>query len=263
MIFQAVAELEKNNEAGALCIVVRASGSTPRQAASKMLVYPDGSFVGTIGGGEMESRVIAEALQAIRDGKPRLIEYNLAEPDRGDPGVCGGQMEVYVEPILPRPELIVIGCGHVGKAVVHLAKWLGFRVMVSDDRVELCTPEAIPEADEYYPGPVEDLSRQVKIKPWTSLVLTTRSVDVDVPALSLLLNTPAGYVGVIGSRRRWEITRQKLAELGVSEENLMRVHSPIGLDLGGETPEEIALSIMAEVLLERKGKDALAKKPSE
>lgn len=263
MIFQAVVELEKNNEPGALCIVVHTSGSTPRQAASKMLVYADGSIFGTIGGGEMESRVIAEALHAIREGKPRLIEYNIADPQRGDPGVCGGQMEVYVEPILPQSELIVIGCGHVGKAVVHLAKWLGFRVMVSDDRLELCTPEAIPEADGYYPVSAEDLAQQVKIKPWTGLVLTTRSVDVDVPALSALLNTPAGYIGVIGSRRRWEITRQKLAELGVSEENLARVHSPIGLDLGGETPQEIALSIMAEVLLEQKGKDARAKKPSE
>lgn len=263
MIFQAVVELEKTNEPGALCIVVRASGSTPRQAASKMLVYADGGTIGTIGGGEMESRVIAEALQALRDGKPRLIEYSMADPQRGDPGVCGGQMEVYVEPILPQPELIVIGCGHVGKAVVHLAKWLGFRVMVSDDRVELCTPEAIPEADGYYPASAEDLARQVKIKPWTNLVLTTRSVEVDVPALTALLNMPAGYVGVIGSRRRWEITRQKLMELGATEENLARVRSPIGLDLGGETPEEIALSIMAEVLLERKGRDARVEKPSE
>ncbi len=262
MIFQAVVELEKNNDIGALCIVVRTSGSTPRQAASKMLVYADGSFIGTIGGGEMESRVIAEALQAMRDGKPRLIEYNMADPQRGDPGVCGGQMEVYVEPILPQPEILIIGCGHVGKAVVHLAKWLGYRVLVSDDRVELCTPEAIPEADGYYPGPVEDLTQRIKIKQWTSLVLTTRSVDVDVPALSLLLNTPAGYIGVIGSRRRWELTRQKLEEAGMSAENLARVHSPIGLDLGAETPEEIALSIMAEILMVRRGKAVQTRNPS-
>jgi xanthine dehydrogenase accessory factor len=256
VIYQAIAELEKNNDAGALCIVVRTSGSTPRRAGSKMLVYADGSFIGTIGGGELESRVIAEALQSIQDGKPRMVDYSMAEPQRGDPGVCGGQMEVYVEPVLPKPEVIVIGCGHVGKAVVHLAKWLGYRVLVSDDRVELCNPEVIPEADAYYPGLMQDLPKQVRIKPWTSLVLTTRNVDVDVPGLPVLLGTPAGYVGVIGSRRRWEITRQKLGEVGISEQSLVRVHSPIGLELGGETPEEIALSIMAEIILVRGGRSA-------
>ena len=260
MIYQAVVELEEKNEAGALCIVVHTSGSTPRRAGSKMLVYPDGSFIGTVGGGELENRVIAEALQSMQDGKPRMVEYSMAEPQRGDPGVCGGQMEVYVEPVLPKPEVLVIGCGHVGKAVAHLAKWLGYRVLVSDDRAELCTPEAIPEADAYYPELMQDLPNQVKIKSWTNLVLTTRNVDVDVPGLSVLLGTPAGYIGVIGSRRRWEVTRQKLVEAGISAETLERVHSPIGLDLGGETPEEIALSIMAEIILARSGKSATTSK---
>jgi xanthine dehydrogenase accessory factor len=256
VIYQALVELQDKNEAAALCIVVRTSGSTPRRAGSKMLVHADGSFIGTVGGGELENRVIAEALQSMQDGRPRMMEYSMAEPQRGDPGVCGGQMEVYVEPILPKPEVIVIGCGHVGKAVVHLAKWLGYRVLVSDDRVEMCTPEAIPEADAYYPGLMQELPNQVKIKPWTNLVLTTRNVDVDVPGLPVLLGTPAGYIGVIGSRRRWEVTRQKLGEAGVSEDKLERVHSPIGLELGGETPEEIALSIMAEIILARGGKSA-------
>jgi xanthine dehydrogenase accessory factor len=189
-----------------------------------------------------------------------MVEYSMAEPQRGDPGVCGGQMEVYVEPVLPKPEVLVIGCGHVGKAVAHLAKWLGYRVLVSDDRAELCTPEAVPEADAYYPGLMQDLPNQVKIKSWTNLVLTTRNVDVDVPGLSVLLGTPVGYIGVIGSRRRWEVTRQKLVEAGISAETLERVHSPIGLDLGGETPEEIALSIMAEIILARSGKSATTSK---
>ena len=138
--------VEARNEAGALCMVVRSKGSTPRHTGSKMLVYPDGSIVGTVGGGELENRVIAEARQAILDGQSRLLEYDLSDPARGDPGVCGGQVEVFVEPVLPKPTLIVIGAGHVGRAVVHLAKWLGFRVVVNDDRAEFCTPEATPEA---------------------------------------------------------------------------------------------------------------------
>ncbi len=151
MIYQALADLETKNQAGALCVVVRSSGSTPRHTTSKMLVYPDGRILGTVGGGEMENRVIAEALNAITDGQPRLLAYSMTDPERGDPGVCGGQLEIFVEPILPKPTLVVIGAGHVGKAVAHLAKWLGFWVVVTDDRPAFCTPQAVPAGDEFYP----------------------------------------------------------------------------------------------------------------
>ena len=140
-IFRALAELETSHQSAALCIVVRTSGSTPRHSTSKMLVYPDGHILGTVGGGELESRVVREALESLQDGKPRNLVYNMADPGRGDPGLCGGQVEVFVEPVLPSPMLVVVGGGHVGKAVAHLAKWLGFRVAVSDDRPEFCTPE--------------------------------------------------------------------------------------------------------------------------
>ncbi len=262
-VYQAVAKLEDENEAGALCTVVRTIGSTPRGPASKMLVYPDGRQSGTIGGGEMENRVIQEALQAMQDGKTRLIEYNLGDTDRGDPGVCDGQMEIYVEPIIPTPAVVVIGCGHVGKAVARLAKWLNFRVLVSDDREELCNPEQVPDADGYYPVQMRELPEQLKINSWTYIVLTTRGVDIDVPGLPGLLDSPAAYIGVIGSRRRWETTSNQLLELGVSEEVLGRIHSPMGLDLGAETPEEIALSILAEIILVQRGGSTSSKKLSD
>ena len=115
-------------------MVVRSKGSTPRHSGSKMLVYPDGSIVGTVGGGELENRVIREALDAISDGSSRMLEYQMSDPERGDPGVCGGQVEVYVEPFRPKPTIVVIGAGHVGKAVAHLAHWLGFWVILNDDR---------------------------------------------------------------------------------------------------------------------------------
>ena len=254
-VYAALAELEKNNQAGAVCTVVRSHGSTPRRMGSKMLVYADGTFIGTVGGGELESRVIAAAKQALADGKPRLLEYSMADPQRGDPGVCGGQMEVFVEPVLPKPTLVVIGSGHVGKAVAHLSKWLGFRVAVNDDRPEFCNPEAVPEADEYYPAPMAELPRQLDITPWTYLVLTTRGVNVDIAGLPALLETPAAYIGVIGSKRRWETARQKLLEMGVPEEKLARVRSPMGLELNAETPEEIAVSILAEIIMLRQGGD--------
>lgn len=255
MIYQAIADLEKKNEAAALCTVVRSSGSTPRHATSKMLVYPDGHIIGTVGGGELENRVIGEALLALKDGVPRLLEYSMADPQRGDPGVCGGQLEVFVEPIMPKPVLVVVGSGHVGKAVAHLAKWLGFRVAVNDDRPEFCNPQAVPDGDEFYPVPMAELPDHLKITPWTYLVLTTRGVVIDVPGLPALLDTPAAYIGIIGSKRRWATTRKQLLESGFPEGKLRRVRSPIGLELNAETPEEIAVSIMAEIIMLRQGGD--------
>jgi xanthine dehydrogenase accessory factor len=252
-VFQAVAELEARNEGGVLCTIVRSQGSTPRHTSSKMLVYPDGRIVGSVGGGELENRVIAEAQQALEDGKARMVSYNMVDPERGDPGICGGQVEVYVEPIMPKPTLVLIGAGHVGRAVAHLAHWLEYHVVVSDDRAELCTPEHIPEADAYCPIAMAELPSQLVINRWTAIVLTTRGSDVDVLGLPSLLKTPAKYIGVIGSRRRWELTRNQLIAQGISPERLEQVRSPIGLELNAETPEEIAVSIMAEVLMLRLG----------
>lgn len=254
-IYRAILELQQKNLPGVLCTIIQSHGSTPRRASSKMLVFPDGSILGTIGGGEMENRVISEALQTIEAGQPRLLKYSMTDPQRGDPGVCGGQLEIYVEPILPKPVLVVIGAGHVGKAVAHLAKWLGFRVAINDDRPEFCTPEAVPDGDEFYPVPLAELSQRLKITPWTYLVLTTRGVNIDVPGLPALLDSPAAYIGVIGSKRRWATTRKQLLEAGVGKALLDKVISPIGLELNAETPEEIAVSIMAEIIMFRQGGD--------
>ena len=247
-IFQALVELEKTNSSGALCMIIRSRGATPRHVTSKMLVYPDGHIMGTVGGGEVENRVIKEALLSMQDNKPRLLEYNMADPERGDPGICGGQLEIYVEPIIPKPILVVVGVGHVGKAVAHLAKWLGFVVAVCDDRPEFCTPASVPEADQYFPIPLEELSNKLEITPWTYIVLTTRGMDVDVIGLPSLLDSDAAYIGVIGSKRRWAMTVKKLIATGVSAEILQSVYSPIGLEIHAETPEEIAVSIMAEII---------------
>ena len=251
MIFQRLAELEARGEPAVLCTVVSSSGSTPRHAGSKMLVFADGTFAGTVGGGDMEHRVLEEARAALADGQPRTLHYTLADPARGDPGVCGGTVEVFVDPILPPPALVVVGGGHVGRAVSHLAKWLGFRVAVSDDRPEFCTPEANPDADVFYPVPLAELPGQLMITPQTWFVLTTRGVPVDVGGLPALLDSPAAYIGVIGSKRRWATALRQLRANGVSPEKLARVRSPMGLELHAETPEEIAVSIMAEIIMLR------------
>ena len=248
-IYQALSELEKNNEAAALCTVVKSEGSTPRHVGSKMLVYPDGKFIGTVGGGELENRVIKAAHEALKSGDAQTLAYTMSDPKRGDPGVCGGNVEVFVEPILPPALIVIIGAGHVGKAVVHLAKWLGFRVALSDDRAEFCTPEAVPNADAYYPIPMADLANQLKVTPQTYIVVTSRGSSVDAEGLPSLLDSDAAYIGVIGSKRRWLTTVKALKENGVADEKIARVHSPIGLELNAETPEEIAVSIMAEIMM--------------
>src|SRR5512145_2321867 len=200
-IYQALSEIEKNNESAALCTLVKSEGSTPRHVGSKMLVYPDGKFIGSIGGGDLEHRVLDEAWIAMGDGESRLIKYHMSDPSRGDPGVCGGTVEVFVEPILPPAMVLVIGTGHVGKAVVHLAKWLGFRVAVSDDRPEFCTPEAVPGADAYYPGEMGKLPEQLKLNKRTYVVITSRGANVDVQGLPCLFESNPAYIGVIGSKR--------------------------------------------------------------
>lgn len=252
-IYQALAELENNGESGALCTIIRSRGSTPRHEGSKMLVYEDGRFIGTVGGGEVESRVKSEALDAIKVGQPRLLSYDMVNPAEGDPGVCGGQLEVYVEPIIPNPTLVIIGGGHVGRAVAHLARWLNFRVVVSDDREEFCTPEANPDAQAFYPVKMSELPEHLKINSQTYLVLTTRGMKVDVEGLPALIDSPAAYLGLIGSKRRWAVTRKALLDMGIPEEKLARVRSPIGLELNAETPEEIAVSIMGEIIMLRNG----------
>lgn len=251
MIYQAVAKVIDAGERAALCTVVQTSGSTPRHAGSKMLVYPTGQFLGTVGGGEIEQRVMHEALEAINDGKIRMLEYQMVNPEDGDPGVCGGSLKVYIEPIKPSAQIIVVGGGHVGKAVVHLAHWLGFRVAISDDREELCNPEIHPNADAYYPVTLAELPKFAAINSETYIILTTRGSSVDVDGLEPVLKTSAGYIGVIGSKRRWLTTRKALVERGVPETLINKVHSPIGLELNAETPEEIAVSILAEIIMLR------------
>lgn len=251
--FARVAELERRGDPVAIATVIRAQGSVPRHEGSRMLIFPDGRIEGTIGGGDMESRVIEEAQQAMMDGRPRLLHYAFRDIEEGDVGVCGGEMEVFVDPLRPRPTVVVVGGGHVGKAVAHLARWLGFRTVVADDRPEFATPEAVPDGDEYVAGPLNELPDRVRITPDTYVLLTTRGVPVDIEGLPALLETDAAYIGVIGSRRRWEVCANKLLEMGYPKGKITRVTSPMGIELNAETPEEIALSLMAEIVMLRRG----------
>lgn len=253
VVLKALADLPRTGSAAALCTIIQAKGSTPRKAGAKMLVYKDGSIVGTIGGGEIESRVIEEALQSIQTGESKILSFDLIDPQKGDPGICGGTQDVFIDPLKQPQDLVVIGGGHVGRAVVHLGKWLGFRVILSDDREAYCTPENAPGADLYIHCELEDLPGRYEFSSRSAIVMATRNNQVDIRGLPELLETPSAYIGVISSRRRWKLTREELEKAGIKDDMLDRIWAPIGLDIKAETPEEIALSILAEVIQATRG----------
>ncbi len=253
---QILTELVSAQETGeqvVLATIVKARGSVPRHVGTKMLVYADGRISGTIGGGEMESRVVKEALTCLENGRSRVLPYALVDPKRGDPGVCGGEVEIYLEPYLPPVTIFVVGCGHVGRAVASLAHWLGYRVVVYDDRAELATAVNIPNADIYLTGNFKEALADYAITPNTHVVLVTRNVSMDRQILPQLVDSPAPYIGVMGSRRRWQETCKLLLADGLNETDLARFHSPLGLELNAESPEEIGVSILAEIIMLRRG----------
>jgi len=255
VVFEALIAAQDDGEPVALATIIAAQGSVPRHEGSKLLVRADGTFVGTVGGGQMEARVVQEALAALADGHVRTVDYSLNDIAAGDPGVCGGTVQIFIEPIGIAPALLVIGGGHVGKALAELGKWMGFRVLLSDDRPEFCNADYAPGLDGYYVCKPNDLPEQVKITAQTHIAAVTRGLPVDVDLLPVLLATDAPYIGLIGSRRRWALTVKALKERGLSEAEIGRIRAPIGLELNAETPKEIAVSIMAEITMLRRGGD--------
>lgn len=252
-IFAAISAAQAAGQPLALATIIRASGSVPRHTGSRMLIWSDGHTLGTIGGGAVEARVVQEGLAALIDGQTRITAYTLSDLAAGDAGLCGGTLELFIEPLFSAPVLLVIGCGHVGKALAELGRWLGYRVILSDDRPEFCNPAHIPNMAGYVVCPPDAVPQQVTITRQTCIAAVTRGLPVDVHLIPALLATDAAYIGLIGSRRRWSLTIKALAEQGVNRDQLARLHAPIGLELQAETPQEIALSIMAEITMIRRG----------
>jgi xanthine dehydrogenase accessory factor len=218
-----------------------------------MLIYPNGSIVDTIGGGSLEANVIAEAQAALVEGKPRLVHYELRDSEVGDPGICGGEAEIFIDVINPHPTVVIVGAGHVGRSVAVLSSFLGFRTVVLDDRAEFANVERLPQADEIIVGDIVEELARFNVNPQTHIVLVTRGHEYDRDALRQVMSSPAAYVGMIGSQRKVKMVFDELRKDGLTEEALAAVHAPIGLDIHAETPEEIALSILAEIVMVRRG----------
>lgn len=253
-VYAALAAAQQHGEAVSLATVVSTQGSMPRHAGSKLLIKADGDIVGTIGGGKMESEVVQAALATLEDGNPRLETYRLNNIAAGDPGICGGSAQIFIEPIRPAPTLLVIGAGHCGAALAQLGKWLGYRVVVSDDRAELCNDDHIPDMDAYAVCKPAAITEHITINKQTYVAAVTRGLPIDIDLIPVLLQSDAAYIGLIGSQRRWTLTREALREKHhISDEDLSRIRAPIGLELEAETPKEIAMSIMAEITMQRRG----------
>ncbi len=253
-VFAAILAAQNQGTPAALATVITTQGSIPRHAGSKMLVQADGAIVGTIGGGAMEAKVIQEALGCLNDGQTRLRTYTLNNLEDGDPGICGGTAQIFIEPLNVAPKLLVIGAGHVGKALAELGRWMEYRVILCDDRADLCNPEAVPGMAEYVICKPGEVTQHVNIDASTYVACVTRGLPVDLALLPALLQTPAPYIGLIGSVRRWKLTAKSLVEeYGLTDDELSRIRAPIGLELKSETPKEIALSILAEITMLRRG----------
>ncbi len=253
-IFAEIAKLRKEGRKAALATIIQVQGSIPSYESSKILVRDDGSIVGTVGGGCVEAEVWAVAQDVMREEKPRRLHFNLNNQPEYDNGlICGGSLDIFIEPILATPTLILFGGGHVSLYLSKVASTAGFEVVVVEDRPAFATKERFPEASEIIVGPWEEVVQKLRIGDHSYLAIVTRGHKGDLACLRSVLATPARYIGMIGSRRKFiEITKFLESE-GVPPEQIERVHSPMGFDIGALTPEEIAVSVVAEMIAVRRG----------
>ncbi len=249
-IYEEIVRLKKLGRASALATIVESKGSSPQKQGAKMLVRDDGTLLGTLGGGCIEADVVAYAKMAMQDGQPRTVPFELNEREGGL--VCGGTVTVYIEPLVADPRLVILGAGHVGKALAKLARFTGFQVTVADDRSQFANRDNIPDAHELVVSGFPEVFARVPVDRGTYLVIATRGHNHDFEAVQAALRTDAGYIGLLGSRRKKGILINTLKAAGFSQEDIRRVTIPVGLPIGSVTPEEIAVSIMAEVIQRRR-----------
>jgi xanthine dehydrogenase accessory factor len=259
-LFEEIVRMRRAGRRGALATIVHTNGSIPSFESSRMLVREDGSISGTIGGGCVEADVWAAAKEVMQKEAPRKLTFHLNNEASYDNGlICGGTLEVFVEPILPQPVVYIFGGGHVSMAVAKAAHAAGFGVAVVDDREAFANADRFPMAQEIYATFDEAFE---KLRPNTSsyLVIVTRGHKEDMRVLAWAVRTPARYVGMIGSRRKVISVYKALEKEGYRIEEFERVFAPMGLEIGALSPEEIAVSIVAELVAVRRNADFAAHK---
>ena len=259
-LFEEIVKMRRAGQRGALATIVHTNGSIPSYESSRMLVREDGSLAGTIGGGCVEAEVWAAAKEVMHNEAPRKMVFNLNNEASYDNGlICGGTVEIFVEPILPQPMLYLFGGGHVSMAVAKAASAAGFAVGVIDDREAFANPQRFPAAQEVFTS-YDEAFAKIHPNASTYLVIVTRGHKEDMRVLAWAARTDARYVGMIGSKRKVLSVYKALEKEGYKPEEFERIYAPMGLEIGALSPEEIAISIVAELIAVRRNAASAAHK---
>lgn len=246
-ILKEIYEALKKGEKVALATITENIGSTPRKLGSIMAVFKDGTILGSVGGGAFEGEVIKKSLDCIVKGEDSDFDHNLGA--KGNLGMqCGGGAKGYIKVFKPKPRLVIAGAGHIGEALNKLAKFVGFETVIIDDRIEYANKHRYPDADEIIVGDIGEKLSEYKLNEDSYVVIVTKGHIPDRAALEAVVKKDAAYIGMIGSKKKVLYVIEKVLENGVSKKDLDKVYTPIGLDIASELPNEIAVSIMAEML---------------
>ena len=246
-IYQELAKIAASGERAVLATVISSRGSTPRKAGTKMLIKGDGTLVGSIGGGNVEQAVQEKALEVMKSGEPQMINLDLTGSGEEAWMICGGKLDVLLEPIVPAETLYLFGAGHLSQSTAAVAKMVGFRVVVIDPRSEYNNNDRFPDADSLVVEEYDDAFSKLNVDENSYIVIYTPGHVSDEKCLKFAVGTTARYVGMIGSKKKVKEIKERLRKKGVSQQQLDEVHAPIGLEINAQTPEEIAISILAEI----------------
>jgi xanthine dehydrogenase accessory factor len=252
-IYEEIVKLRREGRRGVLATIVNVRGSIPSFETAKMLVRDDGSIVGTIGGGCVEAEVWQAAREVMETEKPRSLTFNLNHDPKYDSGlICGGTLDIFLEPVIPVASLYIFGAGHVAVSLYRVASIAGFEITVVDDRATYANRERFPQAREIFAEEFDQAFPKLSIGDSDHIVVVTRGHRDDMKVLRWAVQTPARYIGMIGSRRKTIGIFRELTKEGIPAEKFDRVMAPVGLDIGAVTPEEIAVSITAELIAARR-----------
>ena len=255
-VYDEIVMLRKQGRRGCLATIISVRGSVPSFQTAKMLVRDDGSIAGTVGGGCVEAEVWQAAQGVMIDEKPCTLSFDLNQSPKYDTGlICGGTLEIFLEPILPTSSLIIFGAGHISYSLAKVATSSGFDVTVADDREMYASPDRFPQNTKLVVGDFEQILTDLTPNMFTYLVIVTRGHRDDMRVLRWAVHQPARYIGMVGSKRKAIAISRELTAEGINPRAFERIHSPIGLDIGAITPEEIAISIMAELISIRRNSE--------
>jgi xanthine dehydrogenase accessory factor len=255
-LYDEIVRLRKLGQKCAVATIVQVNGSIPSFESAKILVREDGSFMGTVGGGCVEAEVWNAAREVIETEKPRHLSFSLGQDAAYDEGlICGGQLNIFVEPVIPQPRAFIFGGGHVSKGISKIATLAGFSTSIIDNRQAFANAERFPEAEATYAEEYEDVFAKLPVNSSSYVIIVTRGHRDDMRVLRWAVNTPAKYIAMIGSKRKTISVVHELEKEGIPREAFDKVFAPMGLEIGAEMPEEIAISVVAEMIAVRRAPD--------